>query len=112
MNHHRRLWAIGGSGLIFMALTAFWIHYQYTKYERAYALLVPGTTKSEVIKQFGKPDAIEACHRVPLWDDEHLVKESKCVVEFRYFSRMRIGAWIIGFDANERAVTKYYESSP
>jgi hypothetical protein len=74
---------------------------------------VPGTTKSEVIKQFGKPEDIEGCRHVPLWDDTPVDKESaKCVEEFRYFSRMRIGAWIVGFDANGRAITKYYESSP
>lgn len=74
---------------------------------------MPGTTKIEVIKQFGKPDDIEGCHRVPLWDDEPVEKEStKCVEEFRYVSRMRIGAWIVGFDANGKTVTKYHLSSP
>jgi hypothetical protein len=98
---------------MFIGLVAFWIHYEYTRYERAYARLMPGTTKGEVIKQFGKPDGIEGCHRVPLWDDQPVDNEStKCVEEFRYFSRMRIGAWIIGFDANGKAVTKYYLSSP
>jgi hypothetical protein len=98
---------------MFIGLIAFGVHYQYTRYERAYARLMPGTTKGEVIKQLGKPDDIEECRRVPLWDGQPVDNESpKCVEEFRYFSRMRIGAWIIGFDANGKAVTKYYLSSP
>ena len=90
-----------------------WIHYAYTRYEKAYAHLVRGTSKHEVINQFGKPGSIEGCHPIPSWDDEPVDKESaKCVEEFRYFSRLRIGAWVVGFDANGRAITKYYESSP
>jgi len=113
LNQRGWLWATITSGLTFIGLIAFCIHYQYTRYERAYVRLMPGTTKGEVIKQFGKPDGIEGCHRVPMWDDQTVDNEStKCVEEFRYFSRMRIGAWIVGFDANGKAVTKYYLSSP
>lgn len=111
MNRRGRLLGTLASGLIFMGLV--WAYSQYTRYERAYASLASGTTKSEVVKQFGKPDDIEECHRVPLWDDKPVNSEStKCVEEFRYFSRMRIGAWIVGFDANGKAVTKYHLSSP
>jgi hypothetical protein len=111
MDSRRRMWVATGCVLILMVIICT---YRWSRrYERAYVRLAPGTTKGEVIKQFGKPEDIEACRQVPLWDDAPVDKESaKCVEEFRYFYRTRIGAWIIGFDANGRAITKYYESSP
>ena len=112
MDSRRRVWAVIGCALIFVVFC--WLTYRWlTRYERAYANLMPETTKKDVIKQFGKPDDIEICRSVALWDDQPVDKESaKCVEEFRYGYNYRIGAWLVGFDANGRAITKYYESSP
>jgi hypothetical protein len=113
MNHRRRLWLTIGIALVLIVSISFCAHRQYTRYERAYARLTPGTTKAEVLRQFGKPQEITKCTYVPSWDDEPVDEKSvKCVEEFRYFSRMRIGAWIVGFDADGIARTKYYSSSP
>jgi hypothetical protein len=74
---------------------------------------MPGTTKAEVLRQFGKPKDIAKCIHAPSWDDKPVdEKSAKCVEEFLYFSRMRIGQGIVGFDADGMAVTKYYASSP
>ena len=90
-----------------------WIHYACTRCEKAYARLVRGTSKREVMKQFGKPGKIEGCKSIPSWGGKQVDPVSaKCVEEFRYFSRLRIGAWVVGLDADGRAITKYYESSP
>jgi len=74
---------------------------------------MPGTTKAEVLREFGKAKEITKCSHAPSWDDEPVDEKSgKCVEEFQYFSGMRIGAWTVGFDADGIAVTKYYSSSP
>jgi hypothetical protein len=104
-----------GCALTLVAVTSIWLAYRwYTRYDRAYARLVPGTTKAEVLREFGQPGyATTSCSQFPSWDEKPLSKDSvKCVEEFEYFYRIRIGGWFIGFDANGKAVTKYYESSP
>jgi hypothetical protein len=75
--------------------------------------LVPGTTKAEILRRFGKPDYVTPCAEFPSWDEIPLDRNAaRCVEEFVYVRRVGIGAWVIGFDANGRAVTKGYESSP
>ena len=114
MTNGRRLWLIIGVAVALIISIFFCVYHQHTRYERAYARLKPGTTKAEVLRQFGKPQEITECtHAAPSWDDEPVDEKSvRCVEEFRYFSRMRIGAWIVGFDADGVARTKHYESSP
>ena len=113
MDSRRRKWIITGSALLLIFACAWLACLRLTRYERAYANLKPETAKEEVVRQFGKPDTIEGCRSTPVWDDRLMGKQSaKCIEEFRYYYRFRVGAWIVGFDANGRAVTKYYESSP
>ena len=113
MDSGRRKWAVIGSALILITFCGWFAYLWLTRYERAYANLMPETTKADVVRKFGKPDAIEGCRSSPVWDDRPMGKQpAKCIEEFRYYYRFRIGAWIVGFDANGRAVTKYYESSP
>lgn len=100
-------------GLALILLVGFCLHYDYTRYEEPYARLTPGTTKTEVLRQFGKPGDITKCSDDNLWDETSLDKKSvKCVEEFHYFSHTRVGEYVVGFDENGRIVTKYYESSP
>jgi hypothetical protein len=111
MSH--RLWVALGFSLALLALSAFWLARQYDKYPRAYARLKPEASNAEVLGSFGKPDDITECRHDPMWDGEPVdLKSAKCVREFSYFTRVRIGEWIVGFDANDRVVTKYYSSSP
>jgi len=89
------------------------VWYEITLYERAYAWLTPGTTKTEVLKRFGKPGNKEACFSAPHWDGEPVDNPSgPCVEEFVYHSRTSIGEWTIGFDKNGKVVSKGYSSSP
>lgn len=110
----RRIWIIGLT-VIFAASISVWLaHRWFTKYDREYARLLPGTTKAEVLKRFGKPEYITNCTGLsPSWDEKPLdTKAISCVEEFVYARRIGIGAWNIGFDANGWAVIKSYESSP
>lgn len=107
---HVRLWAT--ICLILTTTVALWVHHRYMRYERAYAHLRPGTPKGDVLRQFGKPNYTEGCHSISMWDGQPAENKSACVEEFRYFTRLRVGAWIVGFDANGKAVSKYYLSSP
>jgi len=94
----------------FLVRATVW--YELTFYKRAYAWLIPGATKAKVLKHFGKPREAEACdHRPPTWDGLP-VEEVPCVEKFRYFSRISIGAWEVGFDKNGKVVSKSYLSSP
>lgn len=113
MDSRRRKGVAIGSALVLIIGGTLLAYLWLTRYERAYANLIPEAPKKEVIRQFGKPGATEICRSTPLWDDRPVGKQSaKCVEEFRYYYRFRIGAWVVGFDANGRAVTKYHESSP
>ncbi|MBZ5694625.1 MAG: hypothetical protein LAN36_04605 [Acidobacteriia bacterium] len=94
-------------------LVGSWVHYEYTRYEKAYARLIPGTARAEVLQRFGKPGDITKCSDVNRWDETNIDQKSmKCVEEFHYFSRVRIGDWVVGFDEDGRVVTKYFSSSP
>jgi hypothetical protein len=64
-----------------------------------------------------RPRAMDRKHRgVPLYavlvGDPVDSSSMPCVEEFRYFSRISIGEWIIGFDKNGKALSKGYSSSP
>jgi hypothetical protein len=99
--------------LVLVLLVGFCFHFEYTRYERAYARLTPGTAKAEVLRQFGKPGGVTKCSPWNWWDETSLDQTSvKCVEEFHYFSRARVGDWAVGFDENDKVVTKYYMSSP
>lgn len=53
------------------------------------------------------------CMYAPSWDGKPLdEKSTKCVEEFSYYSHLRIGLWVIGFDENGKVVSKDYLSSP
>src|SRR5262245_10463059 len=100
-------------GVAFLLFMGFWLERLYTRYDREYARLSPGTTKTEVLRRFGKPGEISGCTYSLSWDDEPVgEKSAKCVQEFHYFSRARIGLWVVGFNVNDRAVTKHFLSSP
>jgi hypothetical protein len=107
-----RLWLAIGLTLASLLLIALWLLRQYEKYPRAYAGLKPGASKAEVLVSFGMPGDITACSAVPTWDGNPLDSSVRCVREFRYFSRLRIGEWTVGFDASDRVITKGYSSSP
>ena len=112
MARHRH-WVAIGFGLALLAVLNFRLIRQYDKYPRAYAQLKPGASKAEVLRSFGKPDDITESRDVPEWDGDPVdLKSARCVREFWYFSRVRIGEWTVGFDANDHVVTKYYGSSP
>ena len=102
------------SASIFLFLLVFaTVWYELTFYERAYAWLTPGVTKAEVLRRFGKPGDIGVCLSTPSWDGDPVKNPSMpCVEEFRYFSRISIGEWDIGFDKNGKVVSKGYSSSP
>jgi len=108
-----RRWILVSTSIIVICLVFATIWYELTFYERAYAWLTPGATKAEVLKHFGKPENIEACGHAHSWDGDSVDNSSRpCVEEFRYFSRVSIGEWDIGFDKNGTVVSKAYSSSP
>jgi len=86
---------------------------QKRRYDRAYDAVLPGMAKSEVLKRFGKPRYLRKCTLAPSWDADPLDKQSSnCVEEVWYFSRISPEQWVIGFDQNGNAVTKYHLVSP
>lgn len=87
--------------------------WQKKRYESAYATLVPNTPKATVLKRFGRPGEIHQCELKPSWDAERLPMQSaECAEEFWYFSRVSPEQWIISFDKQGRAISKYYFASP
>jgi len=113
MNPRLRLWAKIGATLVLIFLIYSAIASWLTRYERGYDRLVRGTTKAEVLKQFGRPGYTRKCELSPAWDDEPLDKLStNCAEELVYSYRTKIGQWVVGLDANGKTVTKYHLSSP
>lgn len=113
MTTQNRLWILAGASIIVMFLVSGIVWYELTFYKRAYAWLIPGATKAEVLRHFGKPGNVEACVRAPSWDGEPVENPAMpCVEEFQYFSRISIGEWDVGFDKNGNVVSKSYSSSP
>jgi hypothetical protein len=81
---------------------------------RAYEALVPDTGTVMVLKQFGRPTEVRPCSTFsPQWDAKPLqVQLAHCIQEYWYFSKISLQQWVIGFDKDGRAMTKYYLSSP
>jgi hypothetical protein len=113
MNPRLRLWVRIGAPVILLLLIAAGVAAWLTRYERAYTRLLPGTSKADVLKQFGKPRYIRGCHQSPSWDGATLDKPStKCAEELWYFSPTSIDQWFVGLDSNGKTVSKGHLSSP
>src|SRR5260370_25296213 len=101
MNAGLGVWVKIGAALVLTFLIYSAIASWLTRYERAYDRLVRGTTKDEVLKQFGRPGYTRKFELSPAWDDKPLDKLStNCAEELVYFYRTTIGQWDVGFDAN------------
>lgn len=86
---------------------------QSWRYDKAYAGLERGASRSDVLRSFGDPDEIQSCQGALFWDAEPLsVSASECVEEFRYQSRISPEQWFVGFDASGRVVGKAHFVSP
>ena len=82
-------------------------------YEEAYGRLSRGSTKAQVLRDFGKPAYDRRWCLSPLWDEEPVQPgTTPCVETFWYNSHMSIEQWVVGFDKNGRVVTKGYLQSP
>lgn len=114
MNHHGHLRIAFGSALaLLVSMASFWIKQEYQKYPNAFERLQRGTSKADVVRAFGTPREVTKCSDSPTWDDTPLQEPSaSCVEEYHYYSRLQIGEWTVGFDANGKAVAKSYRSSP
>jgi hypothetical protein len=113
MNPRLRLGAKIGVALVIIFLTYSALTAWFMRYERAYERMVPETNKAEVLKRFGRPRYTRKCELPPAWDDKPLDKLStNCAEELVYFSRTKIGQWVVGLDANGKTVTKYHLPSP
>jgi hypothetical protein len=83
------------------------------RYGHAYASLAKGTPKAEVLKQFGSPTKTGPCSFKPSWDAQPLAQNGfACTEQLAYFSWVSPEQWVIGFDKDGRAITKYYLVSP
>jgi hypothetical protein len=109
----QRIWTVVGLVVLGACVLIAGFVWEKRRYSAAYEGLSPGTDVSEVLKRFGKPTRIESCNLNPSWNGE-AVSTSKvgCVKQFRYFSKISPEQWIVGFDSEGKAVTKYYFASP
>lgn len=86
---------------------------QYRRYERAYASLERGASRSSVLENFGDPNAVQRCQAALSWDGEPLKANAlECVEELRYQSRISPEQWFVGLDASGRVVGKAHFVSP
>lgn len=89
------------------------LYKRYKRYDAAYATLQPKTSKEEVVRQFGQPTEKRHCQLKASWDAEpDKIESGNCVEEFWYYSRISPEQWVIGFNENGLAVTKYHLVSP
>ena len=115
-----------------MAL-AFWIMpkaFRLYKYTSAYNQVSIKDARDLVVARFGIPERIAECGACPpdlyspcgsysgniSWDGENTRENSgECKTEIWYFSPLPYVAptiWSIGFDKNDRAISKYAYQSP
>lgn len=86
---------------------------RYKNYERAYASLQAGTTRTNVLRLFGEPAQIRTCEKIGSWDGEPLpANTKKCLEEYWYFTRVSPEQWSVGFDRDGKVVRKYHHVSP
>ena len=99
-----------GAVMVGIATCAWQDHHRASAYEA----LVPDTGNVMVLKLFGRPTEVRPCTTFsPQWDAKPLQGQPRqCVEEYWYFSKISPQQWVIGFDKEDKAVTKYYFSSP
>lgn len=108
-----RRWILVSASLVVLIVVFATVWYELTFYQRAYAWLTPGATKSEVLKHFGKPRLVSGCRPATSWEGDSAESSSMvCAEEFSYTSRISIGEWIIRFDKNGRVISKGFSQSP
>jgi hypothetical protein len=82
-------------------------------YQKAYDSLMPGASKSQVLREWGPPRYSRACRQGATWDgDASAVGPLECFEELWYFSQVTPEQWALGFDREGRAVSKYHFVSP
>ena len=98
---------------VVVALLIVGLRRRYLRYENAYAELQPRTSEREVIRRFGEPAERRRCRPKPSWDGEPIKEDfGNCVEEFWSYSKISPEQWVVGFDANGLALTKYHFASP
>lgn len=71
-----------------------------------------GDSKSSVLKLLGDPDKTSSCSKNLWWEEEYVGEdvESVCVQTFWYGS-LAFDRWSIGFDENDKVISKYHHVS-
>ena len=78
----------------------------------AFQSVSKGRGKPEVRSIMGRPDAENTvCMNPAMWLDEP-IDNQECVGEFQYNALLVPELWTVGFDAHDRAISKYHFISP
>jgi hypothetical protein len=92
------------------------VQYSDWRYDRPYGRVSRGDTQERVIALLGKPHRIATERREQLvWESPHHIDDfdGESVTEFRYIPFPPTGdEYVIGFDHDKRAVSKYRITSP
>ena len=86
---------------------------KHNHYTILYSSLKQGTSRTEVLQQWGPPRFSSACDYIVRWDGNPISLGIKsCVEELRYSSPITSDQWGIGFDEDGHAVSKDHFISP
>jgi hypothetical protein len=87
--------------------------YKSSTLQQGYKDIKRGMRERRVWELMGRPTTEGVCKNRLTWDEEYLgPSEGVCIKEYRYESPKTTEVWIVGFDANGRAVSKYHVTSP
>ena len=72
-------------------------------YATAFQHVQQGQPSDDVQKQMGRPTAILSVVQDLWWGEQYVgPNDGRCVKEWRYTGLLSPGAWVIGFDRNDR----------
>jgi hypothetical protein len=105
--------AVGTILVIFFAAILVPKIRKHNYYATLYSLLKQGTSRSEVLQQWGPPSFFGACKPTNRWDGNPMPADTKsCVEELWYSSPISSDEWGVGFDEDGHAISKRHYIFP
>lgn len=106
--------------VVLVGICFLWIGYclwQVNNYNQNHSKINTGDSTDAVLKLLGQPKEIKGCSENIAWGSELSIKKNngECVKEYWYYSPIPILApemWTVGFDQQNKAISKYRYASP
>jgi len=103
--------------ILCMAMWAIWVWHRTNILDQAFLQVRQGDSSAQVIELFGESPLVTMDVETNIgWDETWTNKMSgvKCVKQFHFYPPFTIcgESWVVGFDEQSNAVTKFHIVSP